>query len=203
MRSSQRTLKKLGNELKHIKLNRYNNERYSTVNLYFQDESRFGLFTRQKRVLTARGVKPICLYQHRFDNTYLFGSFSPITGDSFLLELPHCNTDTFQIYLNEFSAQKPDELKIIILDNGAFHKAKRLQIPDNIIFIFLPPYTPELNPAEKIWRYLKDQISLKVYKNLSALQDDLCNLVVHQLTPHRIKSITGNKFYKNSFTVSF
>jgi transposase len=154
-------------------------------------------------VLTARGIKPICLYQHRFDNTYLFGSFSPLNGDSFLLELPHCNTDTFQIYLNEFSSQKPDELKIIILDNGAFHKAKRLQIPDNIVFIFLPPYSPELNPAEKIWRYLKDRISLKVYKNLSELQDDLCNLVVHHLTADRIKSITGNRFYKNSFTVCF
>lgn len=203
MRSSRRTLKKLGGEFEHIKINRYNNSRFSTVNLYFQDESRFGLFTRQKRVLTAKGIKPICLYQHRFDNTYLFGSFSPINGDSFLLELPHCNTDTFQIYLNEFSAQKPDELKIIILDNGAFHKAKRLQIPDNIVFLFLPPYSPELNPAEKIWRYLKDQISLKVYKNLIELQDDLCNLVVHHLTADRIKSITGNRFYKNSFTVCF
>jgi len=203
MRFSQRTLKKLHEAFLHIKNRKYNKNIFSSINLYFEDESRFGLFTRQKRVLTAKGVKPICPYQHRFENTYLFGSFSPVNGDSFVLELPYCNTDTFQVYLNEFSIQKPDELKIIILDNGAFHKAKRLKIPPNIVLLFLPPYSPELNPAEKIWRYLKDEISLRVYKNIRELQDDLCKIITDNLNDDRVKSITGNKFYKENFLVVF
>lgn len=153
--------------------------------------------------MTAKGVKPICPYQHRFDNTYLFGSFSPINGDSFLMELPYCNTDMFQLYLNEFSLQKPQELKIIILDNGAFHKAKRLKIPHNIAFLFLPPYSPELNPAEKIWRYIKDRTAMKIYKQLSDLQDDLQNIITLQLSEEKVKSITNKPLYENHFMVLF
>jgi len=123
---------------------------FTDVNLFFQEESCFGLFTRNGKALTAKGIKPICPFHQVFKSTYLFGAFSPINGDSFLLELPTCNADTFQIYLNEFSLIKPLELKIIVLDNGAFHKAAKLKIPKNIILLFLPPYSPELNPAEKI-----------------------------------------------------
>jgi transposase len=90
-----------------------------------------------------------------FISTYLFGAFSPITGDHFLLEMPLCNGDTFQIFLDQFSNVNPTELKLVVLDNGAFHKAKTLLIPQNIILIFLPPYSPELNPAEKIWQKFK------------------------------------------------
>jgi transposase len=71
------------------------------------------------------------------------------------LELPYCNTDNFQIWLNQFSDLNPKELKIVFLDNGAFHKAKKLVIPNNIVLVFIPPYCPELNPAEKIWAFFK------------------------------------------------
>ena len=143
-----RLLKKLPSELqKHIN-NKKN--RYNTFNLFVQDESRFGLFTRVARMITAKGVQPVCAYQHRFENTYLFGAFSSVNGDRLLLELPYCNSDMFQYFLEQLSNQKPHELKILILDNVAFHKAKRLKIPDSIELIFLPPYSPELNPAELV-----------------------------------------------------
>jgi len=123
--------------------------------LYFQDESSFGLFTKNGRALTSKGIKPICSFHQVFKSTYLFGAFSPITGDKFLLELPFCNGATFQKFLDEFSLENPSELKIVVLDNGAFHKAKCLKIPNNIVLIFLPPYSPELNPAEKMWAFMK------------------------------------------------
>ena len=53
------------------------------------------------------------------------------------------------------SKEKPKELKVLVLDNGRFHKAKKLIIPENIVLLFLPPYCPELNPAEKIWAKYK------------------------------------------------
>ena len=99
----------------------------------------------------------------------LFGAFSPINGDKFLIELPFCNADTFQKYLNEFSKHNPDEFKIMVLDNGAFHKAKALIIPDNIALIFLPPYSPELNPAEKIWAHLKRSFTNRLFNALDEL----------------------------------
>jgi hypothetical protein len=86
-------------------------------------------------MLTAMGVKPECKFQQVFS-----------------LELPFCNSENFQIYLNEFSDKNPSEFKIMVLDNGAYHKAKSLKIPQNIGIIFLPPYSPELNPAVNLKR---------------------------------------------------
>jgi len=125
--------------------------------------------TKNGRALTAKGIKPICPFHQVFQSTYLFGAFSPINGDKFLIELPFCNKDSFQQYLNEFSKHNPDEFKIIVLDNGAFHKAKALIIPDNIALIFLPPYSPELNPAEKIWAHLKRSFTNRLFNTLDEL----------------------------------
>ena len=92
--------------------------------------------------MTAKGVQPVCPFQQVFQSTYLFGAFSPLTGDSFLLELPYCNTDSFELFLNKFSLQNPNEFKVIVPDNGAFHKAKRLQTPKDIVLVLLPPFSP-------------------------------------------------------------
>lgn len=111
----------------------------------------------------------------------MFGAFSPINGKSFLLELPFCSNETFQIYLNEFSKQDPNEFKIVVLDNGAFHKAKELKVPDNMGLVFLPPYSPELNPAERIWEILKANFTGSTFNNLELLSDFIENQV-NQLT---------------------
>jgi len=158
--------------------------------LYFQDESRFGLFTKNGRALTAKGVKPICPCHQVFQSTYLFGAFSPINGEHFLLELPECNTECFELFISEFSKQKPDELIVIVLDNGAFHKAKKLQIPENIILIFLPPYSPELNPAEKIWAKFKRDFTNMLFNDMDSLVDYICQLV-RNLSCDEVISITS------------
>jgi transposase len=151
------------------------------------------LFTRAGRTLTAKGIKPICKFQQVFLSTYLFGAFSPITGDSFLLELPVCNGHTFQIFLNQFSLQNQHELKVIVLDNGAFHKSKALKIPDNIILIFLPPYSPELNPAEKIWAKFKRQFTNQFFKTIKELEDFVCR-ISKTLSTMEVKSICGYSY---------
>lgn len=121
-------------------------------------------------------MKPICPFHQVFKSLYLFGVFSPLDGEKFMLEMPFCNADTFQIFLNEFSQQKTNELKLIILDNGAFHKAKKLAIPENIVLIFLPPYSPELNPAEKVWAKFKRNFSNRLFKSLDSLEIYLAEL---------------------------
>ena len=172
---------------------------FETWNLYCQDESRFGLFTRNGRGLTAKGIKPICPFQQKFLNTYLYGAFSPITGDSFILDLPTCDTDNFQLFLDELSDFNPTEFKVVMLDNGSFHKAIRLSIPKNICLIFLPPYSPELNPAEKIWAILKKSIELKSFKTLEDLQTVLYEEIKKKLTQDRIKQTTGFDFLLSTF----
>ena len=151
------------------------------------------MFTRNGKGLTAKGVKPICMFQQVFKSLYLFGAFSPITGDHFELELPHCNTDTFQIFLNEFALSSPDEFKILLLDNGSFHKGQKLITPENIALLFLPPYSPELNPAEKIWWKMKRAFSGKLHKTLDNVSEFIKN-EVSILSNQNVKSICNYEY---------
>jgi hypothetical protein len=86
------------------------------MNLYFQDESRFGLITKEGRMLTAKGVKPVCRWHHEYRSTWLFGAFSPLTGEHLLMEFPCCDAANFQLFLDEISSQNPKTLLIMVLD---------------------------------------------------------------------------------------
>ncbi len=127
---------------------------FPQVNLYCHDEARFGLFNRPGSGLTAKGVKPVCPFQQVFLSTWLFGAYSPITDDYLHLELSHCSSATFQVFLDHFAAERPGELKVMLLDNGAFHKARRLTWPSNILPLFLPPYSPapDATPGSNLQR---------------------------------------------------
>ena len=160
------------------------------------DESRFGLLTIARRCLTIKGVKPLVPYQHKFKNFYLYGAYSPVDGDGYTLEFPYCNTDCFEQYLEYFSLHRPKEFKILLVDNAAFHKAKRLKIPDNITLLFQPPYCPELNPAEMIWQHLKKLLANKTPDTLKTLSEKIANLIKN-LSAETIKSITGWEIYTN------
>jgi transposase len=157
------------------------------------------LFTKNGKALAASGVKPICPFHQVFQSLYLFGAFSPITGDHFLLEMPHCNGETFQIFLNEFSLHNPEELKIIILDNGAFHKGKKLIMPENVILIFLPPYSPELNPAEKVWAKFKRDFSNRLFKSLNDLDKYICTIVKMLTNTQVINICSYDYIFLNNF----
>jgi len=106
-----RPLKKLPNTLNDLRIS-LNKNRFESVNLYFQDESRFGLMTHIGRCLTAKGVKPLVKYQHAFKNTYLYGCFSPIDGHAFVYEIEGTTSEIFHKYLVEFSKHKPKEQSI-------------------------------------------------------------------------------------------
>jgi transposase len=67
--------------------------------------------------------------------------------------------------LNEFAQYYPDTLNIVVMDNGSCHKAKSLSIPENIVCLFFPPYSPELNPIERLWQDVKDQGSWALLVN--------------------------------------
>ena len=76
----------------------------------------------------------------------------------------------------------------MVLDNGRFHKAKKLVIPDNIILIFLPPYSPELNPAEKVWAKFKRDFTNRLFLTLDALKEYLTE-ITSKLTSTEVISI--------------
>lgn len=197
MKMRKRFLKNLENKLNEIKIS-LNKDKIKSVNLYFQDESRFGLITKQKKVITAKGIKPIGKYKHSYLYKWLWGSFSPITGESFCMTTDGVCKELFIKYLDDFSKHKPTELKIMIIDNAAFHSTKDVELPYNIILLPIPPYCPELNPAEKMWQWMKDKISMKVYDTLQILENKIDELI--KISENEIvKSITGYDFYLKAY----
>lgn len=190
-------LKKLPHLIKGFR-NSLNKNKYTSVNIYFQDESRFGLMTKQKRVLVSKGIKPIGKFQHSYKWLWLWGCFSPITGDAFYWETSHVGSDIFEGFLNDFSKTNPNELKLLVIDNAGFHACQNITIPDNVKLIRIPPYAPELNPAEKVWQWMKARVSMKFFESTKVLQDKIIEMV-NQLNPCLIKSITGYELYTKLF----
>lgn len=172
------------------------------MNLYFQDESRFGLKTFVGRCLSKVAVRPLVPYQHKFQNTYLWGSYSPITGDSFVWEINGVDNKIFETYLFEFSKQNPREYKIVVIDNAAFHATKNITIPENIFLLRIPPYTPELNPCEQIWQYIKQRYKNRHFKSMEQLRQWL-DQTVNKMDKEIIKKITANQNYKKQFLAHF
>ena len=148
------------------------------------------------------GVRPLVNYQHRFLNTYVWGSYSPITGDSFVWEINGVDNKIFEAYLKELSLQNPKEYKIVVIDNAAFHATKNISIPENIYLLRIPPYTPELNPCEQIWPYLKQRFKNTQVESLKELQEWLAKQIC-LMDKETIKSITRNHHYKNVFNMVF
>jgi hypothetical protein len=163
------------------------------IRYFAQDESRFGLKTLIGRLITASGVKPIGQWQWLFKAFWLYGAVEPATGEAFFLQFSHVDTLCYQRFLDEFSKAYPDSLNILQVDNGRFHKGKDLIVPENVILLFQPPYSPELNPIERLWEFLKADLKWASFKTLDQLQTKIDQLLA-QLTPEIIASVTGYAF---------
>jgi transposase len=171
------------------------------VRFFCQDETRIGLKTISGRKITIRGVKPKGKVQWKFQATYIYGVIEPSTGESFFYEFSHLNSDCFQIFLNLVSLRFPDSILIIQLDNGGFHKVKKLQIPENIILLFQPAHSPELNPIEQIWQYLKKGLRWRLPATLNELREYI-KQSLDDLTEETIASIAGRQYILDALYVA-
>ena len=116
-------------------------------------------------------MQPVGVVQHVFEWFYVYGAVEPTTGERFFLELPYLNAESFQLFVNAFVAAFPDSLNLLLLDHSGAHTAQRLTFPANVRLVFLPPYGPELNPLERVWRDLKDALAWLHCSNLDVQPD--------------------------------
>jgi hypothetical protein len=171
------------------------------IRFFCGDETRLGLKTLAGRKITAKGVKPIGQVQWQFQATYIYGIVEPKMGEHFFFEFSHLNTDCFQVFLNLVPDQFKDDLLIIQLDNGGFHKAKRLKVPSNIILMFQPPQCPELNPIEQVWQYLQRRWRWSLPTTLDQLREQLRERL-ERLTPQTVASIAGRQSILDALSVA-
>jgi len=153
-------------------------------------------------IITAKGVRPKVKYQHKFATTYLYGSYSPIDGDSFVFEIEGVNTAIFEAYLHQFSLHRPHQTKIVVIDNAGFHSTKNIEVPSNIILLRIPPYSPELNPCEQVWAWIKNKYKNRVFSDIEELKLWL-HATVKNMNPDTIKSIVSNHHYLNAFIPTY
>jgi len=98
------------------------------------------------------------------------------------------------LYLSELSKEFSDHVIALIMDQAGWHKAKALVIPDNIKFIYLPPYSPELNPVERLWLHIKFNVmNNKLFDKLETLENQLCAFI-RSILKDEIKSICSASY---------
>jgi len=133
---------------------------------------------------------------------YVLGAVCPQTGISVGLVCPNLNTNSVNAFFREFEKETdPSRHIVMIWDQAGFHTCKNLKLPPNITIIPLPPYSPQLNPVEKLWQYLRRHYwSNRVYKDYDALR--LAAVEAWQntcLDTSKIKSICRTKYVESEF----
>lgn len=167
------------------------------IEIWFQDEARVGQQGTLTRLWARRGTRPRAPRDRRYAWAYIFGAVCPARGTGAALVLPFANTDAMQRHLDEISrCIAPGAHAVIVLDGAGWHGAAKLVIPDNVSLLPLPPYSPELNPAENIWQYLRqNDLSLRVWQTYDDIVETCChawNKLVAQ--PPRIRSIATRQW---------
>lgn len=142
------------------------------LRVYFQDESRFGQQGTNTNVWAKRGSRPTAVRQTEYEYLWVLGAACPETGHAEGLLSPQLNTQIVNSFLELFSKAIPaGEHAVLVWDGAGFHTAKTLRVPENITVVRLPPYSPELNPIENLWHYLKSHFwSNRSYDDYDALE---------------------------------
>ena len=166
----------------------------------FCDEAGFGRINKPKYCWCFPRHRPSVPCHHIREYRYAYGAVEPLTGESVFLIMPYCNTDCMNVFLSELSNAYTDDYIILVCDGASWHKAKALEVPDNIRLFFLPPATPEMNPTEQIWteirkRGFRNEIFPTLDKVVKRLGDTICSL-----TTNIIHSITGRKWILQCFS---
>lgn len=160
------------------------------VRIWCQDESRFGLITMQGRMITLKGIKPVGKKQWKRGNFYVYGVVEPSTGEQYYQEFSQLNHNCFQEFLNGFAQKYSDYFNLIIRDNGSFHKALLLDWHDHVMPIYLPAYSPELNPIERLWSHTKKDLKWENYSSLDKLKEQV-DIIIKSLTNEEVLSLCG------------
>ena len=146
-----------------------------------------------RRGITLSGIKLVQEQRPAYQSYYLYGAVEPQTGERFFLERKSLDSDGFQNFLDGFSDRFSESLNVLVLDNGQFHKTGKLTIPENTRLLFLPPYSPELNPIERFWQDLKDHVAFHLHESLSALKQKVRSKL-DTYTDDAVASLTGYEY---------
>lgn len=164
------------------------------VRVWVQDEMRFGLQSVVRRAWGKSGVRIVKPVQQRYEWGYVYGALEVGGEGAEFSYLPTVSKEATALHLEQISASDPHSIHVLIWDGAGFHHRDGEEaVPDNIRLLPLPPYSPELNPIEKLWDIVKDGICNRLYDDLETLEEK----ITERIRPYwedakRVKSLIGD-----------
>ncbi|MGE9296683.1 MAG: IS630 family transposase [Puniceicoccales bacterium] len=175
------------------------------VKVWFADESRYGLLPNLRRVWTQKGLRPHKKWQSKYQWSYCYGALDIVEGQAVFLQTPTVNLDWTRAFLEQIKTEFPGYEHIVVWDGAGFHPREddHHAIPESVHTIMLPPYSPELNPIEKLWDCIQDYTANKLWPSIERL-DQVIALLLEQWweEPRRIIKLVGNNCQRATANVS-
>jgi len=176
------------------------------VELWFMDEARIGQKGRLTHVWYQKGARPRGVRQQGFASAHLFGAACPERGEGVAPVLPEVSTAAMDVFPAELSRAVPAGTHAaLVLDGAGWHVSEDLSVPANLTLVHPPPYSPELDPVERVWEYPRDRcLSHRVRAGgYEAVVDAACaawNALLAE--PGRLRSLTNFPWLPASVTTS-
>jgi transposase len=172
------------------------------IKLFFQDESRFGRISQVMRCWSKKGERAIVPSQIVREYIYAYGAVCPEDGSFVSLVLPDMRSECLNVFLKELSQRFPDNHLVVVLDGAASHRSKMLEIPEHMTLVTLPPYSPELNPQENLWKAIKPEgFYNRVFDTLDAVEEQLVKVLkAFENQKEKVRSLTHFKWLSTPLT---
>ena len=140
----------------------------------FQDEGRFGRVGLPRRCWAPPGARPGCPSQIIREYIYAYSAISPKDGVIESLIAGYADSSIMSLFLDQVAERFADEYIVMFMDKAAWHTTEKLRIPDNMALLFLPPYSPQLNPVEHLWKEIREKFFANlIFDRISAVEDQL------------------------------
>jgi transposase len=164
------------------------------VRVWVMDEMRCGLHTEPRRVWGLRGFRPVVTVQQKYEWQYVYGALEVGGGAAQFWHVSTVDLDCNQAFLQQLAAADPASVHVIIYDGAGFHhRDGHAGLPSNVRIVHLPPYSPELNPVEKLWDIVRDGICNRVFPALAELRVALnAKLRPYWEDPSQVLSLLGS-----------
>ena len=130
---------------------------------------------------------------------YAYSAIAPQTGDCFSMIAPYCNTESMNCFLQQLAIQYSQYRIVLILYKAGWHISRNISLPDNLFLLHLPPYSPELNPVELLWREIRRKyFHNKIFNSLDDVEDNLANaLAEYHKKPNAVKQLANGYSFFN------
>ncbi len=145
----------------------------ATVEVWAEDEHRLGLHPVNRLVWVPLGEQPIASVNWQYQWLWLVGFVHPTTGNTYWWMVPFLNNDVFSRVLEDFAQHfelGKQKRVILAVDQAAFHTSEKVRVPEGVHLLFMPPKSPELQPAERLWPLTNEAIANRSFANLDELE---------------------------------